>query len=191
MKKILSVFLLLIIFASLEGQDSFVDRRDGTEYGIITISGVTWMAENLKFEAKEGAVLFDKDSNNMPGYGLLYDWKTAIKTCPSGWHLPTGEEFRSLTNYFEHKENWGNITSDSTSFGIQLGGLQDCEGTFSELDESGYCWTSTEYSKNAAEYFSYLMIDGMKIIDISRNADIADIHGTEKSNKYSVRCVKN
>jgi uncharacterized protein (TIGR02145 family) len=190
MKRILSVFLLLVIFASLDGQGIFSDKRDGNEYNVVTISGVTWMAENLKYEANEGAILFEKDPNNKPGYGLLYDWRTAIKACPSGWHLPSGEEFRRLTNFFENKENWGAITSDSTSFGIQLGGLQDCAGTFSEMYESGYYWTSTEYNKSSAEYFSYLLIDGMKIIDISRNADIADIHGTEKLNKYSVRCVK-
>lgn len=81
--------------------------------------------------------------------------------------------------------------SEPSSFGIQLGGMQDYEGTFSEMDESGYYWTSKEYDKNNAEYFSYLLINEMYIIDISRKEDIADIHGTEKSNKYSVRCVKN
>jgi hypothetical protein len=58
------------------------------------------------------------------------------------------------------------------------------------MDESGYYWTSTEYDKNNAEYFSYLLIDGMPVIDISRKEDISDIHGTEKSNKYSVRCIR-
>ena len=51
--------------------------------------------------------------------------------------------------------------------------------------------TSTEYDKNNAEYFSYLIIDDVPVIDISRKEDIADIHGTEKSNRYSVRCIKN
>ena len=42
------------------------------------------------------------------------------------------------------------------SFNIQLGGMQDYEGIFSEMDESGYYWTSTEYDNDNAEYFSYL-----------------------------------
>jgi uncharacterized protein (TIGR02145 family) len=190
MKKIISTIFFLVIFACLTGQDKFTDRRDKNVYRTITIEGVTWMAENLKFKAKEGAYFFDNDCNNVAGYGILYEWKTAIKVCPVGWHLPSGDEFQTLSNHFEQKESWGKISCEPSSFGIQFGGMQDYEGTFSEMDESGYYWTSTEYDKNNAEYFSYLLINEMTIIDISRKEDIADIHGTEKSNKYSVRCVK-
>ncbi|MGD0756058.1 MAG: FISUMP domain-containing protein [Bacteroidales bacterium] len=190
MKKILSVFLSLIVFAGLSGQSLFTDKRDGNVYHTVTIGGVTWMAENLKYIAKSGAFYFDNDSNNIPGYGVLYEWKTALNSCPKGWHLPSGYEFQTLINHFEQKETWGKIASDPSSFGIQLGGMQDYEGTFSEMDESGYYWTSTEYDKTNAEYFSYLLIDDKPVIDISREEDMADIHGTEKSNKYSVRCLK-
>jgi uncharacterized protein (TIGR02145 family) len=191
MKKILSAFIFLVIFASLSGQGKFSDKRDGNMYRTITIAGVTWMAENLKFKTTEGAHFFDNDPNNVAVYGNLYEWNAAMTACPVGWHLPSGAEYQTLANHFEHKETWGKIASDPTSFGIQLGGMQDYEGTFSEIDESGYYWTSTEYDKTNAEYFSYLVIKEMPVIDISRKADIADIHGTEKSNKYSVRCVKN
>jgi uncharacterized protein (TIGR02145 family) len=149
------------------------------------------MAENLRYQTKNGAFYFDNDSNNIPEYGVLYEWETALSVCPDGWHLPTGNEFQNLINNLDQKVTWGKIASDPSSFGIQLGGMQDYEGIFSEMDESGYYWTSTEYEKNNAEYFSYLIIDEKPIIDISRKEDITDIHGTEKSNKYSVRCLKN
>jgi uncharacterized protein (TIGR02145 family) len=149
------------------------------------------MAENLKYKPVSGSFYFDNDINNIHSYGALYEWETALKSCPAGWRLPSGAEFRNLSNYFEQKASWGIIAGDSSSFGIQLGGMQDYEGIFSEMDESAYFWTSTEYSKNNSEYFSYLLIDDKPIIDISRSEDIADIHGTEKSNKYSVRCLKN
>ena len=190
MKKILLVFMFLIVFMGLSGQVKFIDNRDGNVYRTITVAGVTWMAENLKYKAKNGSFYFDNDSNNIPDYGMLYEWKTALNSCPSGWHLPSGTEFQTLINYFEQKETWGKIATDPSSFGIQLGGMQDYEGTFSEMDESGYYWTSTEYDKTNAEYFSYLIIDDKPIIDISRKEDVADIHGTEKTNKYSVRCLK-
>jgi uncharacterized protein (TIGR02145 family) len=190
MKKILLALTFLLTLTGLSGQDKFTDKRDGNLYRTVTINGVTWMGENLRFKAKEGTGFLDNDVNNIPAYGVLYDWKTAQIVCPVGWHLPSGSEFQALANHYEQNETWGKLTSDPTSFGIQLGGMQDYEGTFSEMDESGYYWTSTEYDKNYAEYFSYLMINGMHVIDISRKADIADIHGTEKSNKYSVRCVK-
>lgn len=190
MKKISSIALFLVLFSCLSGQGKFTDNRDGNVYKTITFSGVTWMAQNLKYKARTGAICFEADTNNIHIYGLLYDWKAATKACPVGWHLPSGDEFRNLSDYFEQKEIWGSVASDPTSFGIQLGGMQDYEGTFSEMDESGYYWTSTEYGKNNAEYFSYLLIDNVPITDISRQEDIPDIHGTEKSNKYSVRCLK-
>lgn len=148
------------------------------------------MTENLRYIGKNGAKFFDNDSNNIPVYGVLYEWKTAVATCPQGWRLPTGSEFQTLMNHYEVKTTWRKIASDPNSFGIQLGGMQDFEGTFSEMDESGYYWTSTEYDKANAEYFSYLLIDDKPVIDISRKEDITDIHGTEKANKYSVRCLK-
>lgn len=191
MKKIFSVLVFLLSLASVSGQDSFTDKRDGNIYRTITFDGVTWMAENLKFKSKDGISFFNNDPKNISVYGALYEWKTAVKVCPAGWSLPTGSDFRDLFNHFEHNITWEKIAADPTSFGIQYGGMQDYEGVFSENDESGYYWTSTEYDKQNAEYFSYLIIDKMPVIDISRKADIADIHGTEKSNRYSVRCIKN
>ena len=190
MKKILSALGLFLIYTSLSGQDKFLDERDGNVYRTISFGGVTWMAENLKFKAKEGALYFDNDSNNLMGYGVLYNWKTAINVCPKGWRLPSGSDYRSLSNHFENKDTWGRVASEPSSFVIQFGGMQDYEGTFSQMDESCYYWTSTEYDRNNAEYFSYLLIEEKPVIDISRKQDIEDIHGTEKSNKYSVRCIK-
>ena len=191
MKKILALFVLSLFFTSLNGQEKLTDKRDGNTYRTITISGITWMAENLKFKAPSGAYFFDNNSNNSPGYGVLYEWKAAKEACPDGWHLPSGTEFQSLMNHFEHNASWGKSKTDPNAFNIQLGGMQDFEGVFSEMDESGYYWTSTEYDNQSAEYFSYLIIDNKPVIDISRKEDISDIHGTEKSHKYSVRCVKN
>jgi uncharacterized protein (TIGR02145 family) len=192
MKKILAIMILSISFLELSAQDKFTDPRDGNTYRTITIAGVTWMAENLKYRAAgSGAFFFDNDPNNIPAYGVLYEWKTAMKACPDGWHLPSGSEFRTLANHFEIDEAWENQESGPVSFRIQLAGMQDYAGTFTELDESAYYWTSTEYNKDEAEYFSYLIINTQPVIDISRKEDMPDIHGAEKSNKYSVRCIKN
>lgn len=191
MKNILFGAMLLILFATASGQGKFTDKRDKNVYRTVTINGVTWMAENLRYMSKHGAVYYDNDPNNARQYGMLYDWKTAQTACPAGWHLPSGTEFRNLSDHFQHHESWIKTSPDTLSFEIQLGGMQDHEGTFSEIDESGYYWTSTEYDKNSAEYFSYLIIDNMPVTDLSRHADIDDIEGTAKSDKYSVRCIKN
>jgi len=176
---------------NMSGQGKFTDPRDGNVYKTKTISNATWMVENLKFKPPQGAYYFDNDPNNKPAYGVLYDWKAAIKVCPDGWHLPAGTEFQTLLNHFDQKEDWKSRLSDTISFGIQLAGMQDYEGTFTEMDESAYYWTSTEYDKDNAEYFSYMVVVSTPIVDISRKEDIADMHGAEKINKYSVRCLKN
>jgi uncharacterized protein (TIGR02145 family) len=192
MKKIFFILIISASILNLAAQDKFTDPRDGNSYRTINIEGVTWMAENLKYtDAGSGAHYFDNNPNNIASYGVLYEWKTAMKACPDGWHLPSGEEFRTLINNFEIDEAWGKTTSGPVSFGIQLAGMQDFEGTFTEMDESGYYWTATEYNKDDAEYFSYMIINGKAIIDVSRKEDMPDIHGAEKSSKYSVRCVKN
>jgi uncharacterized protein (TIGR02145 family) len=189
--KILSLAIInLLIFSCLSGQERLIDSRDGNIYETITIHGITWMAENLKFKVDGGTHMFDNTFDNLKRYGLLYEWRAALQACPAGWHLPSGSEFQILAGHFGFNDLWRKGESDQSYF-IQLGGMQDYEGTFSEMDESGYYWTSTEYDKGNAEYFSYLIINKMPVIDISRKADIEEIPGTEKANKYSVRCVRN
>ena len=182
--------MLLGVAININCQENLTDNRDGNVYRTISVNGVTWMADNLRFKPETGSAYFDNNTNNAKDYGLLYDWKTAVKSCPAGWRLPSGDDFRNLSNHFQDYESWTRQSGEMKSFTIQLGGLQDNEGVFSEIDESAYYWTSTEYNNRNAEYFSYLIIDEMVVTDISREADIVDIHGTDKNDKYSVRCIK-
>jgi uncharacterized protein (TIGR02145 family) len=193
MKRTIAVLTAITLFLNLTAQEKFTDTRDGNAYNVIQISGVTWMAENLKYIAEgSGAYYFDNDPNNLASYGVLYEWKTAMKACPDGWHLPSGAEFRQLVDNFVTNDSWwGKTSSGPVSFGFQLAGMKNYEGIFTEMDESGYYWTSTEYDPDEAEFFSYIIINGKSSIDISRKEDMPDIHGAEKTNKYSVRCVKN
>jgi uncharacterized protein (TIGR02145 family) len=192
MKKILVILIVSLFYVSLQAQVKFTDPRDGNSYRTITVAGTTWMAENLKYIVQgSDENYFDNDPNNVPSYGVLYDWKAAMKACPDGWHLPSGKDFQALVNHFEVDEDWEKPVSGPVSFEIKLAGMQDHEGTFTEMDESAYFWTATEYNENEAEYFSYLVLNNHAVVDISRESDSQDIHGSEKVNKYSVRCVKN
>jgi uncharacterized protein (TIGR02145 family) len=192
MKRFFIVLLVSVFVMNLSAQNKFTDSRDGNTYRIISAGNTIWMAENLKYKVTgEPVYSFDNNSDNVAAYGLLYDWKTALKACPDGWHLPSGPEFRSMMDQSEINDNRGKPGSGPATFKVQLAGMQDYEGTFSEMDESAYYWTSTEYGKNEAEYFSYLLINDKPVIDLSRKEDMPDIHGAEKTNRYSVRCVKN
>ena len=190
MKKILFVSALLLILSITYGQEKLTDKRDGNVYRTVKVDGVIWMAENLRHKMKQGAAYYEYDQNNANTYGMLYDWKSAKSACPEGWRLPSGSDFRNLSNHFQNHESWRKKSGDTISFTIQLGGMQEHEGTFSEIDESGYYLTSTDYDNKSAEYFSYLIIDNMVVTDISRRADVDDIQGTDKKDKYSVLCIK-
>jgi uncharacterized protein (TIGR02145 family) len=190
MKRMFIFLGLCFILMNMSGQGVLNDPRDGNVYRTITMGNNTWMVENLRYKSGTGTNYFDNDPSNYLTYGALYDWKTAMKVCPDKWHLPTGPEFQKLIDHFDQNGLWKSGPSDKNSFGIQLGGMQDYEGTFTEMNESAYFWTSTEYDKDNAEYFSYIVVVKTPVADISRKDDIQDIHGAEKTNKYSVRCVK-
>ncbi len=192
MKRMLTVVAATALFLNVTAQGKFTDTRDGTIYKTITVAGTTWMAENLKYIAEgSGAHYFDNNPLNLSTYGVLYEWQTAMKACPEGWHLPAGADFRQLLDNSESTDIKGRTKSGPVSPEFQLAGMKNYEGVFTEMDESGYYWTSTEYDQNEAEFFSYMILNGKSVTDISRKADMPDIHGAEKSNKYSVRCVKN
>jgi uncharacterized protein (TIGR02145 family) len=190
MKKCILFWLFVIYFINSFGQSRFIDPRDGNVYKTIKIGNTIWMAENLKFENAEGSSYFDDNPNNSPLYGKLYNWQSAAKVCPEGWHLPSGKEFKEMIDYYDQSIGMDKIIKDTSTINFQLGGMKDFEGTDYEIDESGYYWTSTEYDKDYAQYFGYMIILGNPVVDLSRQEDNEDVHGSEKSSGYSVRCVK-
>lgn len=190
MKKMITLLAAAICLTGLSAQEKFTDTRDGNTYKTIRIEGKTWMTENLRYLGETGASYFDNDPANLHSYGVLYDWHTAVKVCPEGWHLPSGSEFRQLLVNIDNNDSRGKKSSGPVYPGFQLAGMKSYEGVFTEMDESGYYWTSTEYSEAEAEFFSYIILNGKTLVDISRKEDMPDIHGAEKSSKYSVRCVR-
>jgi uncharacterized protein (TIGR02145 family) len=87
---------------------------EGKTYKTIAMpDGKVWMAENLNYAAngsKCGIIdtipmgeykapvwtITDKNTVYCDKYGRLYNWETAMKTCPADWHLPSKEEWEAL-----------------------------------------------------------------------------------------------
>jgi len=80
---------------------TFTDTRNNKTYPTTTIDGKTWMAENLnydtaKYSTYDRSMCYDFDSTICAKYGRLYTWEAAMMVCPTGWHLPSRQEWIDL-----------------------------------------------------------------------------------------------
>ncbi len=103
------------------GCPATVTDIDGNVYNTVSIGSQCWMAENLKTEnyqngdpipgnldaaswagTSSGAwAVYNGIAANKATYGLLYNWyavNDARGLCPSGWHVPTDNEWTTLTD---------------------------------------------------------------------------------------------
>jgi uncharacterized protein (TIGR02145 family) len=152
-----------------------LDPRDDQFYRTVKIGAQTWMAENLNYKTSEGSWCYDNKEANCDKYGRLYNWYTAIKACPKGWHLPSNGEWDKLyrfadgTNgtkspyksetagkYLKSKEGWSDYKGKSGNgldvFGFSAlpGGYGDSDGNFSYVGSHGRWWSSAQgYSSSA------------------------------------------
>ena len=60
------------------------DARDGQVYRVVNIAGLTWMGDNLNYNA-EGSFCLDDDENNCMAYGRRYTGAVPQKRGPPGF----------------------------------------------------------------------------------------------------------
>jgi len=168
-------------------------------YKTVKIGGQTWMAENLNHDVSyydvNGSECYDNLESNCDIYGRLYDWNTALKVCPEGWHLPSDAEWTALTDYIENSSGcsdcagtklktnngWhdnGNGTDDfgfSASPGGYIGQLHEFAGYY------GFWWSSSTESESNYAYIRSLAYKYSHI-------GVASYH--KRLWMMSVRCVQ-
>jgi uncharacterized protein (TIGR02145 family) len=173
---------------SEDGAGTLIDNRDGKTYKTVVIGGKKWMAENLNYQPQSGkSWCYKKKDSNCGKYGRLYDWKTAMTVCPSGYHLPSSKEWDNLVatvggNWTAGKklkasDGWnkkGNGTNAS-GFSAMPGGSRDFLGIFWLAGYTGHWWTATN-AHFRGMYYDYDYVDEPHAYAI-------------KSNGLSVRCV--
>jgi len=101
-KTTLIIIFLTIIIASCEKEENpeiincTTFELGGKQYETVQIVDQCWMAENLDFNAGEGCWetpgAIEKD-------GRYYTWEAAKRVCPSGWHIPTKDDWEELMQY--------------------------------------------------------------------------------------------
>ena len=194
-----------------------VSDIDGNTYSIIVIGNQIWMAENLKTtKFNDGTdiplVTDNTEWENLttPGYcwynndeasykntyGAIYNWHTGNtgKLCPSGWHIPTDEEWTTLTDYLggenvaggklkeDGTTHWAAPNTGATNesgFTALPGGYRVDYDYFYGIGTFGYWWTSTEISDSNAwcRTLHYLYSDVYRVDNSMKNGS-------------SVRCIR-
>jgi uncharacterized protein (TIGR02145 family)/uncharacterized repeat protein (TIGR02543 family) len=112
---------------------STVSDIDGNVYHEVKIGEQTWMMENLKVTryrngtsipnvtvgsewaalSSPGYCWYNNDITNKINYGALYNWYTvnAGNLAPTGWHVPSNDEWDQLDAYcIANGYNWDNTT---------------------------------------------------------------------------------
>jgi uncharacterized protein (TIGR02145 family) len=189
-------------FAQQKG--TFTDARDGKTYKTTKIGEQVWMAENLNYNTK-GSRCYNDSISYCGKYGRLYDWATAMKACPNGWHLPSNDDWDKLMRYVDgdkgaespyesktagkylkSKEGWNDYKGESGNgedkFGFSAlpGGFSYPDGYFNDVGSYGGWWSSsTEYNSLRA----YLQ-------HIHRYNEGAYYNSGSKGYLFSVRCVE-
>lgn len=78
-----------------------------------TPSSMTWMAQNLNYEMVESKCFKDSNMSCDP-HGRLYNWFDSKKACPSGWHLPSDDEWYLLANQYGGVSSAGEHLKNTT-----------------------------------------------------------------------------
>jgi uncharacterized protein (TIGR02145 family) len=138
---------------AFEQLPKFTDSRDNKVYRKVPIGGQTWMAENLNYVA-EGSKCYENSAENCAKYGRLYNWATAKTACPTGWHLPSDDEWTTLTNNVDgtagkklkSSTGWNNDGNGTNEylFSALPGGNGYSNGSFSNAGNFGSWWSATE-----------------------------------------------
>ena len=187
----------------------------GTSFKTVRIGSQVWMAENLNVghyrngdpipyvqDKEKWASLqygawcyYYNDPANGKIYGKLYNWYAVNDPrglAPTGWHVPTDNEWQSLLDHLggdkvageklKSRSGWsenGNGTN-SSGFNALPGGYRGRSGDFSSLGNYALFWSSSEYGSNGA-WRRYLSYDG---------ADVGRSSGRSKRGGFSVRLVR-
>jgi len=187
---VLLATVLLVGSATAQQTGTFTDSRDGQTYKTVAIGGKMWMAENLNYK-KGKSWCYDNNNSNCGKYGRLYDWETAKSVCPSGYHLPSRQEWDNLVTAVGGKDaagkklkarsGWNSNGNGTDEYGFSAlpGGYRGSVGSVFKAGNFGLWWTATEADADDA-YNRYIYYNYY-------NAD-EDYNG--KSSGLSVRCVE-
>lgn len=185
------------------------DSRDGRTYGAVTIGQQTWMSDNLAYlphvcrseQVGCGIWVYGYDGTDVAtaassqtyrDHGALYDWHTAKKLCPPGWHLPSDAEWQQLEVAFGMPASVASTSlwrgsglghtikaGGASGFNVTFGGWRTGFGKFNFAGEHANFWCADE----ADDAHACERLVGASRDDIGR-------HTGNKDAAFSVRCIR-
>jgi uncharacterized protein (TIGR02145 family) len=149
---------------------------EGQTYKTIAIGNQCWLKENLNIgsmvnvtidQSNNGIIekhCYNNDTANCRIYGGYYQWDEAMQysttegtigICPMGWHLPTWNEFTTLSltvgaNGHDLEEIGQGFGTNASGFSALLGGASYM-GAFNFFNSAAFFWCS-----KAAYYFELI-----------------------------------
>jgi uncharacterized protein (TIGR02145 family) len=222
-KKLILGIALLLVFRLTQINSQPVTDIESNIYKTVTIGTQTWMAENLKTtKYSNGDAIgsttpanvslkginnpkfqwaYDGDERNVAIYGRLYTWYAVTDSrnvCPTGWHVPTRDDWSTLEEYVGggildggklkesgnlHWEKPNKGATNETGFTALPGGFRAETSwdsyRFIGLEEGGSWWSSEERSK----------FEGSSV-GLSYSQRTISSSPSPKDNGLSVRCIK-
>lgn len=174
---------------------------DGNEYKTIKIGGQTWMTENLRVKSYNdgepinqinelrawgldtiGAFCFYNNTTNsdtIERYGALYSYYAVLsqKLAPTGWRVPTKEDWEELESYLiSQKFNW-----DESLSGNKIGKALASRSEWDTLSEPGV--VGNDLNQNNASGFNAYP-SGLRIYRGTREYTVPqEDNGFEKAGK--------
>jgi uncharacterized protein (TIGR02145 family) len=162
---------------------------EGKNYKTVEIGDQIWMAENLNSQINDSKC-YNNDYSYCNIYGRLYTMEGAYNACPSGWRLPSKEEWQKLLDFAGGMEtageklkatsDWNDGNGENTyGFAALPGGYQapntpNC----TNMGILGIWWSSSPSESN--EFYS---------LSISEEKGI-QFNSLFIGHRLSIRCIK-
>jgi len=166
-----------------EDMSVLTDERDGKTYQIFEFGNQVWMGENLNF-VSDGSWSYDGSSSYTEDFGRLYNWNSAVNSCPDGWRLPSHQEYSEMIENLGGSEQAGAALKAGGHLELALGGYRSIEETFEGKGNEGVYWSGTETEETADPAESAWNIAVFSMSNETRQRRVNKDHG------FSVRCVQ-
>lgn len=147
---------------------------------------VSWMWDDLIPYKDQNYLLNLESQKGQVGVGsfisptydsLKFNFEGAMKSCPTGWRLPTIEDWDTLMNILDHNQRLSVLNQTKGYKGFKIDTLNGEVIKTSTYISGGFYWSSTNSGEKAWG------IEFDEIYNINKGkADLADF--------LSVRCIK-